>query len=88
MKEKYIAIAKENEAQLIADRRYLHENPEFSMELPGTVAYVRKRLESMGYQVSDCGGGLTCTAGSGGPVILLRADMDALKGYGGQRFAF
>lgn len=79
MKEKYIAIAKENEAQLIADRRYLHENPEFSMELPGTVAYVRKRLESMGYQVSDCGGGLTCTAGSGGPVILLRADMDALK---------
>lgn len=65
--------------QIIADRRHLHQNPEFGMELPETCRYVRTRLQEMGYAVSDCGGGLTATVGEGGKCILLRADMDALK---------
>lgn len=33
----------------------------------------------MGYRVSHVGPGLTATAGQGSPVLLLRADMDALE---------
>lgn len=65
--------------QVVADRRYLHANAEFGMELPKTGAYVRSRLEEMGYSVTPCGGGFTASVGQGERCILLRADMDALK---------
>ncbi|MBC3515858.1 amidohydrolase [Neobittarella massiliensis] len=72
--------AKELEQQLIADRRYLHQNPELGFELPITTAYVKKRLGEMGYQIKDiCPCGFTATIGDpAGKTILLRADMDAL----------
>ncbi|MEG1716732.1 MAG: M20 family metallopeptidase [Lachnospiraceae bacterium] len=75
----YIENAKIIENQIIKDRRVIHQNPEFGMELPQTVAFVKGRLESMGYEVTSCGGGLVTTVGNGGKVILLRADMDALE---------
>lgn len=65
--------------QIICDRRHLHTNPELGMELPGTVEFVKSRLTEMGYEPKDCGpSGVTATVGTGTPVILLRADMDAL----------
>ena len=50
----FVKRAAEIREQIIADRRYLHQHPEFGMELPNTCAYVRGRLESMGYTVQDC----------------------------------
>lgn len=67
--------------QMIDDRRWLHQHPETGYDLVETTAYVRKRLESMGYEVSEIiESGLVCTAGdpTARPCILLRADMDAL----------
>jgi len=78
-KNGYIELAQKLSEQIISARRRIHKNPEFGMDLPRTCAFVRERLEAMGYQVSNCGGGLTCTVGHGKKTILLRADMDALK---------
>ena len=68
--------------QLTADRRRLHRNPEAGAVLPETVAYVKKRLTEMGYHPQELGGGLTATVTGTdtGRCILLRADMDALRG--------
>ena len=77
----FLARALELKDQMIRDRRYIHEHAERGMSLPITSAYVKERLESMGYEVTRVGeSGLTVTAGNpeAGPVILLRADMDAL----------
>ena len=41
------------------------------------MAYVCEKLREYGYDPL-CLGGVTCTVGSGSPVILLRGDMDAL----------
>ena len=68
--------------QLTADRRRLHRNPETGAVLPETVAYVKGRLTEMGYHPQELGGGLTATVTGTdtGRCILLRADMDALRG--------
>ena len=66
---------------LVADRRHLHANPEVGDELPKTVAYVKKRLEAMGYEPQDLAkSGVVALAGGkkSGKTFLLRADMDAL----------
>lgn len=66
--------------ELVADRRWLHQHPETGYDLPETVAYVRGRLEQMGYEVEEpIESGLVCCVGdTTGPCFLLRADMDAL----------
>ena len=64
---------------VVADRRALHEQPETGFDLKNTLTYVCARLEELGCSPKPCGkAGLTATVGSGGPVFLLRADMDAL----------
>jgi hippurate hydrolase len=66
---------------LIEWRRYLHQNPELEMQLPVTSAFVREKLESMGYEVRCVlGSGITALAGGKRPgkCMMLRADMDAL----------
>ena len=63
---------------IIENRRYIHENAELGFDLPKTRAFVIKQLTSLGYAPILLGEGITCTIGSGQPVILLRADMDAL----------
>jgi len=62
-------------------RRYLHQNPELDMNLPVTSAFVKDKLESMGYDTSYViDSGITAIAGGRKPgkCIMLRADMDAL----------
>ena len=35
--------------EMIANRRYLHQNPELGLELPKTAAFVEEKLREMGY---------------------------------------
>lgn len=71
--------AMEIKEQFIRHRRYLHENAEVGFELPNTLAYVMKVLQEMGYEPHKTGKcGVVATIGTGEPVVLLRADMDAL----------
>lgn len=70
---------------LVADRRYLHENPELGCEEFVTSAFVIDRLKALG--VEDIQTGINVTGVTGlirgtkegaGRVVLVRADMDAL----------
>jgi amidohydrolase len=72
---------------LIADRRYLHENPELGCEEFITSAFVIDRLKSLGVEdirteinVTGVTGLIHGTKPSDGEprVLLVRADMDAL----------
>ncbi|MGN0407895.1 MAG: M20 family metallopeptidase [Bacteroides sp.] len=63
------------------DRRFLHTHAETGFNLRETKAYVKKELESMGYEPQECGkSGLVAIAGGKkeGKVFLIRGDMDAL----------
>ena len=72
--------AEELKPEIIAWRRHIHENPEVSAVLPETSAYVMTELKKMGYEPTECGGGVTAVleGDPNGKVFLLRADMDAL----------
>ena len=74
----YYKRANELKEDTIEIRRYLHKNAEVGSDLPNTVEYVMKQLKEYGIQPQLCGHGVTATIGKGKPVILLRADMDAL----------
>jgi amidohydrolase len=70
---------------LIADRRWLHENPELGFQEFKTAEFVRQRLESLGVEdiqtgiaVTGVTGVIRGTADGPGRNVLLRADMDAL----------
>jgi len=62
----------------IAHRRALHTIPEVGLVLPQTVAYIRRAIEAAGLKAVDCGGGLIVDIGTSGPLVAIRADMDAL----------
>lgn len=67
--------------QIVTDRRWLHQHPECGYDLPETTAYVKARLEGMGYRPQELieGAGLVATVGdTSKKCYLLRADMDAL----------
>lgn len=73
--------AKALQSEIVENRRWLHRHPETGFDLSETTAFVRAKLEEMGYEVSEvCECGLVALAGNPekGPCILLRADMDAL----------
>lgn len=72
---------------LIADRRYLHENPELGFQEHNTAKFVAERLQALGVEEIRTGingtgiTGLVRGTGSGpgkDRVVLVRADMDAL----------
>ncbi len=70
------------ESQLIRDRRWLHAHPELGFQERETSAFVARRLRSLGIPVRT---GLAKTGvvgllrgGRPGPVVMWRADMDAL----------
>jgi amidohydrolase len=65
---------------LVAIRRDLHAHPEIAFEEHRTSALIADRLRTMGLQpVLPAGGtGVLCDIGTDGPVIALRADIDAL----------
>ena len=45
---KFLERARELHDQMICDRRHLHRAPEVGMDLPDTVAFVKKRLAELG----------------------------------------
>ena len=67
--------------ELIRLRREIHAHPELARQELRTTALVARTLEQAGLhpQVLPSGTGLTCDIGHGsGPIIALRADLDAL----------
>jgi amidohydrolase len=78
-------IASKSEAilpKVIEWRRYLHQHPELSNREVETAAYITKHLRTLGYDiktgVAKTGVVAVLKGGRPGPVIALRADMDAL----------
>jgi len=70
------------EPELIQWRRYLHEHPELSNREVETAKYVADHLRSFGLNpqtgIARNGVVAVLTGGRPGPVVALRADMDAL----------
>jgi amidohydrolase len=65
--------------ELVGLRRDLHAHPELSWREIRTTALVAARIRRAGWQVTDLPRtGLIAEIGDGGPVIALRADLDAL----------
>ncbi|MDX9899451.1 MAG: M20 family metallopeptidase [Spirochaetia bacterium] len=62
----------------ISHRRALHAIPEVGLELPKTLAYIEGVLNSCGIKAVQCGGGIIADVGDTGPLVAMRADMDAL----------
>ena len=77
------AAAKAIESKMIAWRRDIHQNPELGNQETRTAALVAGHLKALGYQVREqvaATGVMAVLRGGGspGPVVALRADMDAL----------
>lgn len=70
------------EEQIIAWRRHIHENPELSNREYETAAYVAERLRALDIdvqtEVAHTGVVGVLEGKQPGPVVALRADMDAL----------
>jgi amidohydrolase len=70
------------EHELVAFRRRLHAQPELSYAEHGTTQAITERLQVAGLQpqVLDIGTGLICDVpgNAPGPLVVLRADIDAL----------
>lgn len=70
------------EPDLLRWYHHLHQIPELELELPETVAYVSQELTGLGvaHQVLPGATGIVALMGAEeGPVIGIRADMDALE---------
>jgi amidohydrolase len=71
----------EHEAELSSFRRTLHAQPELGRHEYATTALLAGHLERAGLspKVLEAGTGLVCDVGTGdGPMVALRADIDAL----------
>ena len=70
----------ENADDLVAIRRDLHRHPELGHEEHRTTALLVDRLTAAGLspKVLAGGTGLVCDVGKSGPIVALRADIDAL----------
>jgi amidohydrolase len=70
------------EARMIAWRRDIHQNPELGNREVRTAGLVAEHLKKLGYEVREkvahTGVVAVLKGGKPGPVIALRADMDAL----------
>jgi len=70
------------EQTLVSDRRHLHQNPELSFEEVQTSAFVQERLRDLNIPFTAGIGGYGVVANlqghRPGPLVALRADMDAL----------
>ena len=78
----FLEQAKNIENQIIKDRRNLHKIPELRLNLPKTIAYIRKRLEEMNisYDTLMDGNAIVAYIGSySDKCIGIRADMDGLE---------
>ncbi|MBU0640016.1 MAG: hypothetical protein KKB50_14200 [Planctomycetes bacterium] len=79
---KLLADALQMATQLRAWNRHVHAHPELSGQEEFTARYVADELRQLGYRPAErMGGGYGVTAdldGPAGPLVALRADMDAL----------
>ena len=75
-----LSLTADSTAEMHETYKYLHANPELSMQEHQTADYLAKRLEDLGLEVFRCGGtGVVGVLRNGeGPVIGLRADTDGL----------
>lgn len=75
-------LADQVEPKVIAARRHLHQHPELGNREFETAKYVARRLKELGLSVqtgvAHTGVVAVLKGGLPGPVIALRADMDAL----------
>lgn len=80
MSKTILEKAKQLEPKLIEMRRYLHEHPELSFDEHKTAKLMKEKLEGLGYKTKAGVGktGVTGDIGKSGPIIAIRADMDAL----------
>jgi amidohydrolase len=71
-----------HQPELVAVRRHLHAHPELGFAEYETTAYLEQRLTAAGLEPRRLknGTGLVCDVGGDvdGPVVVLRADIDAL----------
>lgn len=65
---------------LVEWRRELHRYPELSLEESETAGRIRRELERLGiqYEANVGGHGIVAEIGGDGPIVALRADIDAL----------
>lgn len=82
LSERISAAALKLEDKVIAWRRDIHEHPELSYQETRTAALAAEHLKTLGIEVKT-GVGITgvlgvLKGGKPGPVVALRADMDAL----------
>ncbi len=82
LNEQIDTLADKVESKVIQHRRHLHQNPELGNREFETAKYIAKHLRNVGIEVQT---GVAKTGvvgilrgGKPGPVIALRADMDAL----------
>lgn len=72
----------QNYEQAVHWRRYLHENPELSFHEQKTSAWLKQQLENMGCVVRTCASNygliVDIHGEEEGPMVALRADIDAL----------
>ncbi len=69
-----------DESELIAIRRDLHAHPEVAFDEHRTTGLIVERLRDLGLQpiVPNGTTGVLCDIGADGPLVALRADIDAL----------
>ncbi len=76
------SLAEQYRDCIIQDRRYFHQNPELSFHEVETTRALKQRLEAMGISVTvfpDYNGLIgSIKSDRPGPVVILRADIDAL----------
>lgn len=73
------AAVAECEDELVAFRRDLHTHPELSWRELRTTALVSARIQAAGWRVTELPRtGLIADLGEDGPIVALRADLDAL----------
>src|ERR1041384_5016260 len=80
--DQIVKLAAQVEPHVIKNRRFIHEHPELSGQEVETAKFVAKHLKELGIDVET---GVAKTGvvgvlkgGKPGPVVALRADMDAL----------
>jgi amidohydrolase len=82
LERKVTSMAEKSEQKIIGWRRHLHQYPELSNRERNTAKYVAAHLKQLGLEVDTAvahtGVVALLRTGKSGPVIALRADMDAL----------